>query len=201
MEYAPPPATRMTAGLPLPVQCRCSLRPPMSTSRPGGGYPCDNCGWPRNCAAAASPMIVVMMTAAARNPACSIFRFRRRECTAVGPCRSWASESCLAANQGKSVSSATAPFCSATLRNPCETSPGLRDSIPLRGDPETLFPGSANRNRLEFLVDALLRQVQRVCDAGHRLECYEAPGWRLSRTGGWRDRRRGGLHALRRVHR
>ena len=83
----------------------------------------------------------------------------------------------------------------------CQTLPGLRKSIPLRRDPETLFPGSANWNHLEFLVDPLLRQVQRVRDADHRLECDEALGRWISCTRCRRDGGRGDLHALRGVHR
>src|ERR1022692_4599095 len=79
----------------------------------------------------------------------------------------------------------------------CQTLPGLRKSIPLRRDPETLFPGSANWNHLEFLVDPLLRQVQRVRDADHRLECDEALGRWISCTRSRRDGGRGDLHALR----
>ena len=38
MEKAPPPAIRITVGVPLLVQYKCSLRRPMSIKRPGGGY-------------------------------------------------------------------------------------------------------------------------------------------------------------------
>jgi len=38
MEKAPPPAIRITVGVPLPVQYKCSLRWPISIKRPGGAY-------------------------------------------------------------------------------------------------------------------------------------------------------------------
>jgi hypothetical protein len=38
MEKAPPPAIRITVGVPSPVQYKCSLRRPMSIKRPGGEY-------------------------------------------------------------------------------------------------------------------------------------------------------------------
>ena len=44
----------------------------------------------------------------------------------------------------------------------------------LRRDPEALFPRAAGRNTLQVLVDALLREVQRVGDGDHGLEGDEA---------------------------
>lgn len=57
MENAPPPAIRITVGLPFPVQCRCSWRPPISISRPGGG--CSSAAGPcaRACAKMSNPRI------------------------------------------------------------------------------------------------------------------------------------------------
>src|SRR6267142_300681 len=56
MEKAPPPATKMTVGLPSPEQFRCSLRPPMSINWPGGGYFGGTCSC-GVCEETARPMI------------------------------------------------------------------------------------------------------------------------------------------------
>src|SRR5262245_2967241 len=47
-------------------------------------------------------------------------------------------------------------------------------SKPARGNPETLAPRSARRDRLQVFVDALLREIERVGDGCHRFEANEA---------------------------
>src|SRR3954471_12994656 len=75
------------------------------------------------------------------------------------------------------------------------------DSVALGRDPEALFPRTAGRERLQLLVDAFLREVQRVGDRDHRLECDEPFSCRCRCTVGGGNRRRGDLHALRGINR
>src|ERR1017187_9474759 len=67
----------------------------------------------------------------------------------------------------------------------CQEGPPLR-SKPGRLDPEALLPRLPGRDVLQLLINALLREVHRVGDTGHRLEADEV----LRRPGREPDYRR-----------
>src|SRR5436190_13639051 len=46
---------------------------------------------------------------------------------------------------------------------------------PARFDPETLAPSAARRNALQILVQSTCREIQRVDNAGRRLDADEGP--------------------------
>src|SRR4030095_45293 len=78
----------------------------------------------------------------------------------------------------------------------------MRKSKALWPQPEALLPRAARRNALQFLVQPFVREIHRVGDADHGLECNETavrevgigPGQRYAGRG--RSRRRWGRGGL-----
>src|SRR4029450_1693781 len=78
----------------------------------------------------------------------------------------------------------------------------MRKSKALWPQPEALLPRAARRNALQFLVQPFVREIHRVGDADHGLECNETavrevgigPGQRYAGRG--RRRRRWGCGGL-----